>query len=201
MLSDCPKSAPANRGLVLVDADTPARRQLAQQLAAHGYSVMPTAEPQEAVAVVKMGEAAFVVTELRWDHHLGLPGLDLLAAVAGPSGHPRSVVVTDWGTCAATAEAMRLGAADVIVRPCALEEVVDALEGRLEARRRAAFAKEAWAPPTLEQVEREYMDRILVKSGGSIAKAATFLGLHRRTLQRKMEKKPRAVSMTRPTKS
>ena len=98
------------------------------------------------------------------------------------------VVLTGYGSIATALEAMRLGAAHYLTKPADIDEILAAFE------RFAGPAPEArtegLAAPTLARVEWEHINRVLTDCGGNVSQAARVLGIHRRSLQRKLSKFP-----------
>ena len=91
-------------------------------------------------------------------------------------------MLSGHGTIAASVEAMRAGAVEFRTKPLSGAEIVAALQDALEPL----------PAESLDQVERAHLLGILNACGGNISEAARRLGLHRRTLQRKLQKLPPA---------
>ena len=85
---------------------------------------------------------------------------------------------------AGLATAVRAGAVHYLTKPALIEEMITALEGRAVSESLPAAAE----VPSLERVEWEHIHRVLHDCGGNITRAAQMLGLHRRSLQRKLGK-------------
>jgi two-component system response regulator RegA len=101
------------------------------------------------------------------------------------------VVLTGYGSIATAIEALRAGARDYLTKPAELERIVAALEGRGSvAPGVAAAASVAPAVPSLARVEWEHIQRVLADCDGNVSQAARLLGVHRRSLQRKLAKFP-----------
>jgi two-component system response regulator RegA len=83
---------------------------------------------------------------------------------------------------------MRLGAADYLSKPVSIDDLLNAF-ARLENRDSARPAPELRAP-SLARAEWEHMHRVISDCGGNISEAARRLGMHRRSLQRKLQKHP-----------
>ncbi|MEQ1572224.1 MAG: response regulator, partial [Myxococcota bacterium] len=109
-------------------------------------------------------------------------GIDVVRMLAERAPGCRCVMLSGQGTIAAAVEAMRLGAVDFLTKPLSGREIVAALRDALEPL----------PAETLDQVERTHILSVLHASGGNISEAARRLGLHRRTLQRKLQKLPPA---------
>jgi two-component system response regulator RegA len=178
-----PRSDPV---LLLVDDDEMLRPRLGRALRERGYTVREapdTAAARQALAGTTIGWA---VVDLR------LPdgsGLDVVRAIHEAAPTAPIVVLTGYGSISTALEAVRLGATHYLTKPASADEVV------------AGFTRSTTAPaptsaepseevPSLERVEWEHINRVLADSGGNISEAARRLGLHRRSLQRKLAKRP-----------
>jgi two-component system response regulator RegA len=122
------------------------------------------------------------VVDLRMPGGSGLEVVRALRALAKP---PAVVVLTGYGTIGTAVEAMRLGAVDYLNKPADAEEIEKALHGE-----RPPPLEEV---PSLDRQKWEYLNRILADCNGNISEAARRLKMHRRTLQRMLQKHPPKV--------
>ena len=99
----------------------------------------------------------------------------------------RLVRRTGYGSVPTAVEAMRLGAVDYRQKPAHAMDIIEALEGRRES---AAKTEPGATTPSLARAEWEYLHRVLADCGGNISEASRRLGIHRRPLQRKLQKHP-----------
>jgi two-component system response regulator RegA len=99
------------------------------------------------------------------------------------------VVLTGYGSIATAIESLKLGAAHYLSKPVDVDQVLSALEGTV-GERAIGDGPEPVAVPSLARVEWEHIQRVLHDSGGNVSQAARLLGLHRRSLQRKLSKFP-----------
>ncbi len=173
----------AANSLLLVDDDEILRHRLARAMLARGY----------ATHEVATGRAAIALSGARPFHHalvdLRLPdtsGLDVVRGIKAASPHTRVVVLTGYGSIATALEAVRLGAADYLSKPVDADEVERALE------RDGARCEPPATAPSLARVEWEHINRVLADCEGNVTTAAHVLGIHRRSLQRKLAKFPLA---------
>ena len=171
--------------LLIVEDEAPLREAIAEQLTDRGYRV-EQAESGEA-ALAKLADFAFdiIITDLR------LPGIDGSAVVeAAVERYPHiiAIVVTGYGTVKDAVEAIKRGAWDYLAKPVDADQVVQALRGNGHADDEAAAP--VFAAPPLKRLEWEHIQRVLAECDGNISEAARRLGLHRRTLQRKLSKRP-----------
>ncbi|HET7921818.1 MAG TPA: response regulator [Gammaproteobacteria bacterium] len=140
--------------------------------ARHARELAALFRPQACVLDLKLGEdsgLALVPELMRC-----LPGLRIL-------------VLTGYASIATAVEAVKLGAADYLAKPAGPDRIVSMLCGRPPADMQA---REAMLPPSVRRLEWEHIQRVLNEHGGNISGTARALGMHRRTLQRKLAKKP-----------
>ncbi len=97
------------------------------------------------------------------------------------------VLLTGYGSIRTAVQAMKLGAVNFLSKPCSTEEIISALEDQpfLDA----ATTDKPVAGPSLKSTEWEAIQKALDDNGGNISAAARQLRLHRRTLQRKLQKR------------
>ena len=101
------------------------------------------------------------------------------------------VVLTGYGSIATALEAVRLGATHYLTKPADADEILAAFaEAQGDRRRPPGPASPAVDTPSLARVEWEHINRVLADCGGNVSEAARLLGIHRRSLQRKLSKFP-----------
>ena len=98
----------------------------------------------------------------------------------------RIVVLTGYASVATAVEAIKLGATHYLAKPVDADEVVAAF-GRT---RGDAGTPVPSRPLSVDRLEWEHIQRVLAENGGNISATARSLGMHRRTLQRKLSKRP-----------
>jgi len=172
---------------LVVDDDAVFRERLARALRKRGHEVVTAADASEAIVAALRESPERAVVDLRMP---GRSGLELVRALKSIDPATQVVVLTGYGSIATAIDAIRLGATYYLNKPADADEVV------------AAFARGA-APvvlaesdvhaPTLARAEWEHIQRVLADCGGNISEAARRLGMHRRSLQRKLQKLPPAV--------
>lgn len=177
-------AAVAEAGRILVvDDDEVFRQRLARALRDRGWTVVEAADASQAQAALASATVSHAVIDLR------LPdgsGLDVVRAAAARARPPRMVVLTGYGSIATALEAVKLGAVHYLTKPARVDDIL------------AGFGAPAGAPtapapddvPSLARVEWEHINRVMVDSGGNVSEAARRLGMHRRSLQRKLAKRP-----------
>jgi two-component system response regulator RegA len=116
---------------------------------------------------------------------LRLPGESGLAVVRDLKALDAStvvVVLTGYGSIATAVESIKLGAASYLTKPADADQIVAAFDGTQPPDDAQA--------PSLARVEWEHIQRILADCDGNVSQAARVLGIHRRSLQRKLSKRP-----------
>lgn len=177
---------PAVTDFLLVDAEEAVREELAADLTRTGARVRSASTAEEALRIATEHPPGFVVTELRLE---GGDGLELVRALRQRDLATRVLVLTGFGSIAAAVEAVRAGAENVLTKPAGAEDVIAAFEkfGGPEPERRAVVTSD-YKAPTLARMEWEHIQRVLADTGGNISESARRLGIHRRSLQRKIQR-------------
>jgi two-component system response regulator RegA len=169
------------RTLLIVEDDTPLRERLVRAMRDRGYDARGVPDHAAAVEVAREDSPELALVDLR------LPGESGLAVIRELKARdPATVVVvlTGYGSIATAVEAIKLGAASYLTKPADADQIVAAFDG--------TQPDEHGDVPSLARVEWEHIQRVLADCGGNVSKAARALGIHRRSLQRKLSKYPSA---------
>ena len=172
------------RTLLVVDDDEALLSRLTKALEARGYVVWPARTVAEAVERAREESPEAAVVDLRLpDGH----GLDLVRELHAIDATTRIVVLTGYGAIATAVQSLKLGASNYLTKPVDADQIATALEGGTPG---TAAAAPEYVVPSLARVEWEHIQRVLTECEGNISQAARVLGLHRRSLQRKLSKYP-----------
>ena len=183
-MNDTRNPANARPVILVVDDDQIFCGVLAKALERRGFAVMPALSLAEAQGQIETRRPDYAVVDLRIGAESGLNLVRQLAALSPPA---RSVVLTGYGSIATAVEAIKLGATHYLTKPVEVDEIITALRGT------APLVKPQEAQPrtlSVRRAEWEHIQRVLTEHGGNISAAARALGIHRRTLQRKLRKRP-----------
>lgn len=169
--------------LLLVDDDATFCQVLAEALEARGFAVRVAHDVPSALAVAQEDPPEYAVVDLRMP---GPSGLELIAQLKRLDENTRIVVLTGYASIATAVEAVKLGAVYYLAKPADADEIVAALQ------RDAGDASVPVAnrPLSVARLEWEHIQKVLTECGGNISETARRLGMHRRTLQRKLAKRP-----------
>lgn len=171
------------RHCLVVDDDEDFRVVLAGVLVRRGYRVSTAADLTTGREIAAQDPPDDVVLDLRLDQE---SGLELIEALRAANSAVRIVVLSGFASIATAVQAIKLGAVHYLTKPADADEIVAAFaKGAGDAK--VAVARD---PTSLEQLEWEHIQTMLLACEGNISLAAKRLGLHRRTLQRKLQKRP-----------
>ena len=113
-------------------------------------------------------------------------GLEVVRALKQLDATTVVVVLTGYGSIATAVESIKLGALTYLTKPVDADQILAAFNGEVSSSRGPASG----AVPSLARVEWEHIQRVLADCGGNLSQAARLLGIHRRSLQRKLSKDP-----------
>ncbi len=116
----------------------------------------------------------------------GRSGLELLAELKQIDPTTKVVMLTGFGSIANAVDAMRLGATNYVSKPADVDDILTAF-ARAEQPALEDGATDYQAP-SLARAEWEHIHRVLSDCSGNVSEAARRLGIHRRSLQRKLQK-------------
>lgn len=168
--------------ILLVEDDETFRRVLGRAFERRGYQVSVAASAEQAVDVAVTNPPDYAVVDLKLP---GDSGLRVVAALRNLYPATRVLVLTGYASVATAVEAIKLGAVHYLAKPADADQILEALH-RDEGDIGAALPE----PPSLLRLEWEHIQRVLGEQGGNISATARVLKMHRRTLQRKLLKKP-----------
>ena len=167
---------------LLIDDDPAFTTVLRDALLRRNHTVITAADGAQTRQLLEKRAARRVILDLRLEQESGLKLISELK-----SRHPEMeiVVLTGYSSIATAVEAIRLGARNYICKPADTDEII------------AAFASTPTGdtplqpnPPSVQRLEWEHIQSVLNQHSGNISASARSLGMHRRTLQRKLQKNP-----------
>jgi two-component system, response regulator RegA len=171
--------------ILVVEDDNAFRTILVNAFKERGYEAQGVADAVSAIRTAERESPEMAVVDLRLPDQSGLDVVRQLKAI-DPS--TAIVVLTGYGSIATALESVRLGAMHYLTKPTDADRILAAFQHGLAARPRDLPTD----PPSLARVEWEHLNRVLTDCDGNISEAARQLGMHRRSLQRKLSKYPGA---------
>lgn len=169
--------------MLVVDDDKVFCQVLASALRARGFEVTMAHDLEVATRLAGQNPPEYVVLDLNLE---GASGLTLIPVLKELDAETRIVVLTGYSSIATAVEAVKLGATHYLTKPAGVEEILAAFS-RDEGDAQVPLVSR---PPSVNRLEWEHLQKVLLQHQGNISAAARSLGMHRRTLQRKLQKRP-----------
>lgn len=169
--------------LLLVDDDTTFCRVLGLALNRRGFAVVTAHGGAEALERARVEPPEYAVVDLNL---AGDSGLSLIPDLLALDPATRIVVLTGYASIATAVEAIKLGAVNYLAKPADADQVLAAFAASGGDSGVPVSAR----PLSVNRLEWEHIQRVLRDNDGNISATARQLGMHRRTLQRKLAKRP-----------
>jgi two-component system, response regulator RegA len=173
--------------LLLVDDDQDFLNALEPAMRKRGFLVRIANSAESAFELAKNDPPEFAVVDLKMS---GNSGLVLVRQLASLNAGTRIVVLTGFASVTTAVEAIKLGATHYLAKPVDADEIVAAFE-KQTGNDEVALASN---PLSIERLEWEHIQRVLAEQDGNISATARSLNMHRRTLQRKLNKHPNSYT-------
>ena len=171
--------------ILIVDDDPNFAKRLARAFEDRGLRVRTAHGCEEARKSFRSDPVHWAVVDLRLPDGSGLEVIrDLVASVPDV----QCVMLTGYGSITTAVDAGRLGAVNYIAKPVDADLILAAFTHADPTGEEPTV--ESYETPSLARTEWEHINRVLTDCGGNISEAARKLGLHRRTLQRKLKTVP-----------
>lgn len=168
--------------ILLVDDDSAFSSVMERGFQRRGFTTCICASAEEAMAACAEFQPSHILLDLNMPGTSGLIALPRLLQLAPEA---RLVVLTGYSSIATAVEATKAGACNYLCKPASIDEILVAFEGSEEVA-----AEIPNDPISVERLEWEHIQRVLHDNAGNISATARALGMHRRTLQRKLQKRP-----------
>jgi two-component system response regulator RegA len=181
-------SADQKTSILIVDDDEVYRNRLARAFVDRGYDVRTASDYDTAVAAAQEDSPELAVLDLKMP---GKSGLELVKALAEIDPSTKTLILTGYGSIATAIDAVRLGATYYLSKPADADDIIGAFaRGEAPPLEPPPPDSGDYKAPSLARAEWEHINRVLSDAGGNISEAARRLGIHRRSLQRKLQKYP-----------
>lgn len=174
---------PKFQRILIVDDDKPYVQRLARALRDRGCTVVPVESAEEAVEAAMELQPQAAILDLKLP---GASGLACLSDLHTIWPDMRILILTGYGSIATAMQAVRQGVWDYLTKPANADQILTALENDPASPQPESEA----CPSTLGRLEWEHIQRVLNDNHGNVTQTAAALGMHRRSLQRKLRKQP-----------
>ena len=169
--------------LLLVDDDATFRVVLTEALEKRGYTVRVAHDVPSGLEAAAQDSPEYAVIDLKMP---GPSGLELVQKLKQLDENTRIVMLTGYASIATAVEAIKLGATHYLAKPADADEILAAFH-RTEGDVALPVGPK---PLSVARLEWEHIQKVLSECKGNISETARRLGMHRRTLQRKLGKRP-----------
>ncbi len=175
---------------LIIDDDETFAKVLARSIGRNGYQAYIANAGETALALLRDQSPDSLITHVVLDLKLTeTTGLQLLPQLLSLQPNLQVVVLTGYASVATTVEAIKQGAMNYLSKPATVDEIFAAF-GRDDEHESRTTGSIEDNPLSVQRVEWEYIQRQLVANSNNVAATARALGMHRRTLQRKLQKRP-----------
>ncbi len=169
--------------LLIVDDDETFCSVLKPALEKRNFQVSVANDVKQGIALAEQTEPEYAVIDLRIGHD---SGLEMVKKLKSLDDNTQIVILTGFASIATAVEAIKLGAIHYLTKPANADEIVNALyknegDSSVEINQN---------PLSVKRLEWEHLQKVLMQHEGNISAAARALNMHRRTLQRKLDKRP-----------
>ena len=172
-----------NNNLLIVEDDEAFSCALGNALEKKGFNVFSSNTISSAIHAANTHSPNFAVIDLKLENESGLKIIPVLKEL---NSKIKIVVLTGYASIATAVEAIKLGAMQYLTKPASSEEIYQAFfksDGDAEQNLVSN-------PMSLRRLEWEHIQKVLSENDGNLSATARALGMHRRTLQRKLNKNP-----------
>ena len=169
-----------NKTLLVVDDDLPFRERLSRSMQKKGFEVDSADSFASAVEIIEKQNYDYAIVDMRLTDG---SGLELIKKMQIKSPGTKSLLLTGYGNIATAVAAIKSGAIDYLPKPAEVDQIYDALTN----------SKEVLPPPpenpmTADRIRWEHIQRVFVQCNRNVSETARRLRMHRRTLQRILNK-------------
>ncbi len=169
-----------NKTLLVVDDDLPFRERLSRSMEKKGFQVKSAESFSLASEIIESNTYDYAIVDMRLSDG---SGLELIKIIQNKSPSTKSLLLTGYGNIATAVAAIKSGAIDYLPKPAEVDQIYDALTN----------SKEILPPPpenpmTADRIRWEHIQRVFVQCNRNVSETARRLRMHRRTLQRILNK-------------
>jgi two-component system, response regulator RegA len=173
--------------ILLLDDDLTFCEVLGRSLRKRGFAVLTAQTLAGAVEQVRQVQPQLAVVDLKIGQESGLDAAETLLAL---QPRLRILMLTGYSSIATAVTAIKRGVYDYACKPLDAEEILQKLGVGVEPFGAESGADIPEGPLSVDRLEWEHIQRVLTEHDGNISATARSLGMHRRTLQRKLQKRP-----------
>lgn len=171
--------------MLLVEDDAIFAHVICRAMRQRGYEIVHATDLSSASQYIKATTFDHAILDLNLDGHSSLP---LIPVLKKHNPTMQILVLTGYASIATAVEAIKLGANNYLSKPADADEILAALVQDSEGGSESATSIQE--PMSVRRLEWEHIQKVLMENAGNISETARQLKMHRRTLQRKLQKRP-----------
>ena len=169
-----------NNELIIVDDDFPFRERLSRSMQKKGFNVENFSNSLETINRINVKKFDYAIVDMRLEDG---SGLELIKKMKEKNPNTKPLLLTGYGNIATAVAAIKSGAIDYLPKPAEVDQIYDALTS----------SKDILPPPpenpmTADRVRWEHIQRVFIQCNRNVSETARRLRMHRRTLQRILNK-------------
>lgn len=180
-----------SQSVLIVEDDDTLSAALLRALKRNGHAAVAAKSAAAALSQARAHAPDRIVLDLNL---AGESGLNLIPQLLEINPACRIVVLTGYASITTAVDAIKLGAVQYLAKPVDVATLLAAFDHALEAGESSpapsTLAAIPQAPMSVDRIEWEHIQRVLREYKGNISATARALNMHRRTLQRKLLKRP-----------
>lgn len=173
--------------ILLVEDDEVFARVISRALEQRNYTVSHGQTSAEALQLMNLEKFAYAILDLNLG---GETSLNLIPQLKQHIPGIRILILTGYASIATAVEAIKLGADNYLAKPADADEILAAMLVENNAAVEEPTDSTKLEPMSVRRLEWEHIQRVLMENDGNISATARQLKMHRRTLQRKLQKRP-----------
>ena len=169
-----------NKELIIVDDDFPFRERLSRSMQKKGFNVENFSNSLETIKRISVKKFDYAIVDMRLEDG---SGLELIKKIKEINPNTKPLLLTGYGNIATAVAAIKSGAIDYLPKPAEVDQIYDSLTS----------SKDILPPPpenpmSADRIRWEHIQRVFIQCSRNVSETARRLRMHRRTLQRILNK-------------
>jgi len=173
--------------ILIVEDDEVFAGVLSRALGQRNYTVSHAADSEQAQLLLREEQFDYAILDLNLGGHTSLNLIPLIKQI---NSSIRILMLTGYASITTAVEAIKMGADNYLAKPADADEILSALLADNESDSSASLEPSNMEPMSVRRLEWEHIQKVLNENDGNISATARHLKMHRRTLQRKLQKRP-----------
>ena len=169
-----------NNNLIIIDDDFPFRERLANSMKKKGFNVESFGDTKKSIQRINEKNFDYAIVDMRLEDG---SGLELIKIIKNKNPKTKPLLLTGYGNIATAVAAIKFGAIDYLPKPAEIDQIYEALTSSKDV-----LPLPPEYPMTANRVRWEHIHRVFIQCNRNVSETARRLRMHRRTLQRILNK-------------